>query len=52
MANKGDKSYGMQISNDRVKLFNEEENASVQISDLEKEGKPSGTRIEVQIKIQ
>jgi len=49
---KGDKSYGMQISNDRVKLFNEEENASVQISDLEKEGKPSGTRIEVQIKIQ
>ena len=27
-------SYGMQISNDRIKMFNEEENASIKIDDL------------------
>ncbi len=46
------KSYGMQISSDRIRLFNNEEIASVRITDLESEGKPSGTRVEVHLKIQ
>jgi LytS/YehU family sensor histidine kinase len=49
---RSDKPHGMQMSNDRVRLFNEEELASVQISDLQIDGKPSGTRIRVQLKIQ
>ena len=44
--------YGMQMSNDRVKLFNDEKVASVQITDLESNGQPSGTRIQVQLKFQ
>jgi len=46
------KSYGMQISSDRIRLFNNEEIASVLITDLETAGKPSGTRVEVHLKIQ
>ena len=42
----------MQISSDRVRLFNKEEIASVQITDLETNGVPAGTRVEVQLKIQ
>lgn len=45
-------SYGMAMSRDRVKLFNKETDASVQITDLEKNDQPAGTRIEVQLKIQ
>ena len=44
--------YGMQISSDRVRLFNKEEIASVQITDLETNGVAAGTRVEVQLKIQ
>ncbi len=44
--------YGMQISSDRVRLFNDEEIASVHITDLEANGQPAGTRVEVQLKIQ
>jgi ligand-binding sensor domain-containing protein len=44
-------SYGLQITNDRVKLFNEEEKASVEITDLSVNGKPSGTRVKVFLKI-
>jgi ligand-binding sensor domain-containing protein len=44
-------SYGLQISNDRVKLFNNEENASVEITDLTSDGKPAGTRVRVFLKI-
>ena len=49
---KGSNGYGMQISSDRVRLFNKEEIASVQITDLETNGVPAGTRVEVQLKIQ
>nr|WP_240966069.1 histidine kinase [Pseudoflavitalea sp. G-6-1-2] len=45
-------SYGMAMSRDRVKLFNKETDASVQITDLEEDDQPAGTRIEVQLKIQ
>jgi hypothetical protein len=40
------------MSNERVKLFNNEEKASVQIIDLFEEGKPAGTKVEVLLKIQ
>ena len=45
-------AYGLQISNDRVRLFNNEEKASVQITDLENNGKPCGTKVTVQLKTQ
>jgi LytS/YehU family sensor histidine kinase len=44
-------SYGMQMSSDRVKLFNKEEIASVEITDLVDNGTSSGTRVEVLLKI-
>ncbi len=44
-------SYGLQITNDRVKLFNKEDNASVEITDLSSNGMPAGTRVRVFIKI-
>jgi ligand-binding sensor domain-containing protein/putative methionine-R-sulfoxide reductase with GAF domain len=45
-------SYGIDMSNDRVKLFNNEEKASVQIIDLLDNDKPAGTKVEVLLKIQ
>ena len=42
---------GMQMSSDRIRLFNKEEIASVQITDLVTEGIPSGTRVEVLLKM-
>jgi len=47
-----DHSYGMQMSEDRVRYFNNEDYASVTITDLENEGKPAGTRVQVLLKIQ
>ncbi|MFZ1677830.1 MAG: histidine kinase, partial [Saprospiraceae bacterium] len=44
-------SYGMQMSSDRIRLFNQEENASVEITDLGNKGISSGTRVEVLLKI-
>ncbi len=44
-------SYGMQMSYDRVKLFNDEEHASVVVTDLEEDGQPSGTKVQVLLKI-
>ena len=44
-------SYGIEMTNDRVKLFNNEEKASIQITDLMENNKPSGTRIIVLLKI-
>ncbi len=49
---KNGKGYGMQMSSDRIQLFNEEEFASVRFTDLEADGRPSGTRVQVQLKIQ
>ena len=43
-------SYGMQMSRDRIRLFNQEEHASVHITDLFENEIPSGTRVEVQLK--
>lgn len=48
----GKRSYGMQMSQDRVKLFNQEDQASIQITDLYTNGEPSGTRVRVLLKIQ
>ena len=44
-------SYGIDMSNERVKFFNREEKASVQITDLFSKGKPSGTKVEVYLKV-
>jgi hypothetical protein len=44
-------SYGITMSKERVRLFNNEEKASVKIIDLFETGKPSGTRVEVSLKI-
>ena len=48
---KDNHGYGMQISSDRVRLFNNEEIASVIVTDLEADGLPAGTRVEVKLKI-
>ncbi len=49
---KNGQGYGMQIGNDRVRLFNNEEVASVIITDLESNGHATGTRVQVELKIQ
>ncbi len=43
--------YGLQLSSDRIRLFNNEDIASVHITDLVENGNPSGTRVEVKLKI-
>ncbi|HEY1215475.1 MAG TPA: hypothetical protein VGE93_17735, partial [Bryobacteraceae bacterium] len=45
-------SYGMQMSSDRVKLFNRENKASIEITDLVCNGRPTGTRVKLSLKIQ
>ncbi|MEO5563730.1 MAG: histidine kinase, partial [Chitinophagaceae bacterium] len=45
-------SYGMDMTNERVKLFNHEEKASVRITDLFEQDKPAGTKVEVLLIIQ
>lgn len=44
-------SYGMQISFDRVKLFNNEDKPSVQINDLYKYEEAAGTEVKIQLNI-
>jgi len=44
-------SYGMQMSNDRVKLFNKEEKPSVQINDLYQDNIATGTEVKVRLNI-
>jgi hypothetical protein len=46
-----DKSYGLEMSYERVKLFNKETLPSVEIEDLYEGGRSAGTRIEVQLNI-
>lgn len=46
------RSYGMEMSSDRVRLFNREKEAPVTVTDLHKDGEPAGTRIQVLLKIQ
>ena len=44
-------SYGMQMSNDRIKLFNKEEKPSVEIIDLYKDDNATGTEVKVRLNI-
>lgn len=44
-------SYGIDMSTDRVKLFNRESRASVQITDLFKNDISSGTKVQILLKI-
>lgn len=44
-----EKSYGMEMSYDRIKLFNKETTPSVTITDLYENEKPTGTHILVQL---
>jgi hypothetical protein len=43
--------YGMQMSTDRIKLFNKEKSASVIIKDLVEQEQPVGTTVTVKLKI-
>ncbi|WP_462252123.1 ligand-binding sensor domain-containing protein [Ferruginibacter sp.] len=43
--------HGMQISYDRIKLFNKEEHAAIQINDLYNNGKATGTEVTVNLNI-
>jgi sensor histidine kinase YesM len=43
--------YGMQMSYDRIKLFNKEETASVQVNDLYNNNIPAGTEVKVDLNI-
>lgn len=52
LLNKGrEKSYGMQMSADRIRLFNKEEKASVVINDLYNDLAAAGTEVVVKLKI-
>lgn len=44
-------SYGMQMSYERIRLFNQEKEAAVAVTDLYQSGKAAGTLIKVHIKI-
>ena len=44
-------SYGMDMSIERIKLFNNETAASLKIEDLNEQGKQTGTKITVNLKI-
>jgi hypothetical protein len=46
----GKVSYGMQISSDRIRMFNQEDRPNVRITDLKENGKPTGTRVEINLK--
>lgn len=46
-----EKSYGIQMSYDRIKLFNKEETASVTIDDLYDQQVAAGTRVIVNLKL-
>jgi ligand-binding sensor domain-containing protein len=46
----GKTSYGMEMSSDRIKLFNQEEKADVRITDLMDRGRSTGTKVEITLK--
>ena len=48
----GSKGIGMQISSDRIRLFNQEEQANVEVVDLMEGTQPTGTRVIVQLNAQ
>jgi LytS/YehU family sensor histidine kinase len=43
-------SYGMQMSSDRIKIFNQEEKASVKVTDLHENGMATGTKVEIKLR--
>jgi LytS/YehU family sensor histidine kinase len=45
-------SYGLQLSSERIRLFNKETESAVSITDLKENGQACGTRVEVYLKIQ
>jgi ligand-binding sensor domain-containing protein len=45
------KSYGMDMSNDRIRLFNKDNKTSVNITDLHHDGQATGTQITIALKI-
>ena len=49
---KGHTSYGTQMSQDRIRFFNNEDKASIMIIDMERNGTPIGTRVEVLLKVE
>jgi type II secretory pathway pseudopilin PulG len=51
MGSNKDKSYGMEMTYERVKLFNRETTASIEIEDLYENNRPRGTQITVQLNI-
>jgi len=51
IAQNKESSYGMQMSYDRIKLFNKEEKASVEIIDLYKDSIAAGTEVKVLLNI-
>ena len=51
IAQNKESSYGMQMSYDRIKLFNKEEKPSVQINDLYINNIPTGTEVKVSLNI-
>ena len=51
LSSKQYQSYGMQISYDRIKMFNNEETASAKINDLYENNLPNGTKVVVKLKI-
>jgi LytS/YehU family sensor histidine kinase len=50
--NPASKGIGMQLSSDRVRLFNQEERANVEVIDLVSNAQPAGTRVIVQLNAQ
>jgi len=48
---KKQRSYGMQLSEDRLSIFNKNEVSQVKITDLTNNGLPAGTRIELKVRI-
>lgn len=51
IAQNKESSYGMELSFDRIKLFNKEKTPSVVIEDLYTDGKACGTTVKVLLKI-
>jgi|GEM_PF-3129605 Putative regulator of cell autolysis len=50
--NKGHRSYGTQMSSDRIRFFNDEDKASIVIIDKEENGIATGTKVEVLLKVE
>jgi len=51
IAQNKESSYGMQMSSDRIKLFNREDKPSVEITDLYDSGIAAGTEVKVHLKL-